>query len=148
MKFLYFGVLTLLCQSCFLFGQFKKDRVAFTEDGVQKNYTIIVPKRFNKTENRVDSSGNEEHYYSYPDGTLLYFVRAADTSVPYQPINYGVNLPKQLYGTLFFKGLDSTDHYWRETRFGPYKLGYYAAKPGEDWKFDSALNYFTLRSVR
>ena len=117
------------------------------EDGRQKTYTVMVPKGFKRTESTTDSLGNEQHLYYYSGGTRLYFVRVKDSAAQYQPINYAVNLPKNIYNTTYYKGIDSSYRYWRESRFGNYRLGYYAAEAGEDWKFDSALNYFSLRSV-
>jgi hypothetical protein len=147
MKILYLFLLVILLESCFLFGKFKKDQLSFTENGKPVAYTVVIPKKFASHKSSTDSSGNQMVFYHYPDGTTLYFVRAADTSIQYQPINYALNIPKALYNTIFFKGIDSNGAYWRETRYGIYKIGYYGASPGEDWKFDSALNYFTLRAL-
>ena len=147
MKILLPLFLTVLLQSCFLFGRFTKDHITFNEQGAAVSRTIIVPKKFSRSESSTDSSGNQVRLYHYADGTKLYFVKAEDTAVQYQPINYAVNIPKALYNTIFFKGVDSVGGYWRETRYGNYKIGYYSASRGEDWKFDSSLNYFTLRTL-
>jgi hypothetical protein len=145
MKLFLFLGLALVFSSCFLLSDFKKERLTFTENGVSKNYTVVVPKGAKKTQRRVDSSGNEEMYYHYSNGTTLYFVKVVDTNLHYLPIDYETNLPKSIYNTLFFKGVDSSNtYYWRETRFDHYKLGYLDAERGEEWKFDSAINYFSL----
>ena len=143
LRFLIF-ILVLLLQSCFLFRPFKKASVTFNENGSEKKYTLVVPKGFRDSEKRVDTSGNQEWYFHYGDGTTLYFVKAADTSISYQPIRYEFNIPKPLNHTMFFKGIDSAGRYWRESRFGNYKSGYWSAESGEDWKYDSAVNYFSL----
>ena len=144
MRVSLFFILIIAFPSCFLFNQFRKDSFSFSENGVQKNYTTVVPKGFSKAEKKFDSSGNEAQFYYYPDGTSLYFVKLVDTSVQYQPINYLENQPKEIYNTIFYKRFDSVERYWRETRFDNYKLGYRSAKKGEDWKFDSAINYFSI----
>jgi hypothetical protein len=142
--FFCFFILITVCQSCFLFPKFKKESFSFNEKGQQKNFTVVIPKGFSKSEKRMDSSGNEEQFYYYPGGTSLYFVRVVDTAVQYQPINYELNIPKEIYSTVFFKRIDSANRLWRETRFSNYKLGYRSAEKGEDWKFDSAINYFSI----
>ena len=83
-------------------------------------------------------------YFLYPGGTELYFAFLKDTTRELQAINYDDNIPKELYQTIFYKGIDSTNHYWRETRFGNYKAGYKNVDEGEDGVFDSSINYFSL----
>jgi len=143
MKFFYL-LLLLACQSCFLFPKFRKDNISFTENGLQKNYRVVVPKGYNKKEKLTGPTGNEEMYYHYPGGALLYFARVTDTAIQYQPLNYELNMPKELYHALFYKGIDSTNqYYWRENRINHYKIGYTRAAAGDDWRFDSSLNYFS-----
>ena len=142
---LFFTVISL--QSCFLFGKFRKQQLSFSDQDAPASYQVLLPKGFTSAHKRIDTTGNEEVYYHYADGSQLYFVRVKDSSVAYQPINYALNLPRSLYHSIYFKGIDSLGRYWRETRFLNYKLGYRSVEPGEDWKFDSALNYFSLRAV-
>ncbi len=145
MKYFYL-LLLLACQSCFLFPKFRKDQINFTENGLQKNYRVVVPKGYNQKEKITGATGNQEIYYHYPGGAVLYFAHVTDTAYQYQPINYQVNMPKELYHALFYKGIDSTySYYWRENRVGDYKIGYIKAAAGDEWRFDSALNYFSLR---
>ena len=149
MKLFLFTIIVVCGSSCFLARNFKKNRISFQENGVSTSYKVIIPRGFKRTEKKVDTAGNEAQFYYYADGAVLYFVRARDTSVQVQTINYDENVPKELYNTIFFKGVDENyENYWRETRFGNYKAGYLNVEPGEDWKFDSALNYFALRSVK
>lgn len=143
-----FFVLMIVCDSCFLWSDLKRSSFSYTKDG--KNYTtrLMVPKGYNRTERQVDSVGNLVKYYFYPDHTVLYFAALTDTSKEYQPVNYAVNIPKELYQTVFFKGIDSSYRYWRETRFDHFKAGYRNVDAGSDGVFDSALNYFSLHVKR
>lgn len=134
-----------LFQSCFLFNKFKKSKFTYTENGVSKQSSLVVPKRFKKIERLIDSSGNEQQVYRYRGGALLYFAHATDTLKEFQPIDYEMNIPGFLYGSTFFKGIDNTNRYWRENRNHPYRAGYRYVLPGKDWRFDSALNYFSLQ---
>ena len=144
MRLSTFFLLTLVCNSCILFSDFKKTQFSFVHDDMNKSVNAVVPKRYSKLENKVDSTGNQVQYYFYKDGAVLYFALMKDTSAQLQLINYDLNIPKELYHTVYFKGLDSSDHYWRETRFRNYRAGYKNVDKGEDGKFDSSINYFSL----
>ncbi|HEU4469772.1 MAG TPA: hypothetical protein VFR58_01695 [Flavisolibacter sp.] len=133
------------CSSCFLLSDFSRSSYAYTGS---ESYSLVVPRGYNSVETAIDSSGNELQVYSYPGGATLYFIRARDTAAAYQPINYGENISRKLYHTIFYKGIDSSGRYWRETRFGGFKAGYRTVAWGRDWKFDSAINYFSLLMVR
>jgi hypothetical protein len=87
-------------------------------------------------------------YYYYSDGSVLYFASLNDTSVELQTINYTDNIPKELYNTLFYKGLDSSKYFWRESRFGKYRAGYKNIDAEDEGNFDSSINYFTLHVKR
>lgn len=140
----FFLIVTL--NSCFLFSDFKKSRFVYSENGTRQSIDLVVPKKFVRSESRTDSSGNQERYFHYRDGAVLYFVQMKDTLKEYQPIDYTVNIPKEIYQTRFFKGFDSTNHYWRETRFGNFKTGYFKVDEDDDGIFDSSLNYFSLHA--
>ena len=131
----------------FLFScsPFRRNSFTYTGNGQPKTIGIVVPKGFSKSETRKDSTGNEEKYFFYPNGLFLYFVSAVDTTRDYQYINYEENIPKELYESIYFKGYDSTNRYWRESRQGKFRAGYRNATEGNDWKFDSSINYFILR---
>lgn len=147
-QFIAFLLLMMFCSSCFLFRDLKKTHFSFSEDGIKHSVNAIVPKKYSKTETRVDSSGNKVHYFFYSDGSQLYFAFLKDTSTELQTINYEDNLPKELYHTIYFKGMDSTNHYWRETRFGNYRAGYRNVNNEDDGTFDSSINYFSLHLKR
>jgi hypothetical protein len=147
-QFIAFFLLTVVCSSCFLFSHLKRTHFSFSENGAKHSVNAVVPKKYSKTETSIDSSGNQVHYFLYPGGAELYFALLKDTTVELQTINYEENIPKELYQTLFYKGIDSTNHYWRETRFGNYKAGYKNVDEGEDDVFDSSINYFSLHLKR
>lgn len=145
-QFIAFFVLTMLCSSCFLFSGLKKTQFSFAENGINHSVNAVVPKKYLKTETRTDSIGNQVYYFIYPGGAELYFAFLKDTNTQLQNINYGDNLPKELYHTTYFKGMDSSNLYWRETRFANYKAGYRNVE--DDGTFDSAINYFSLHLMR
>ncbi len=140
----------LLCfvvsfSSCFLFSDFRKRNTSFTS-GEPRSLQLLVPKRYSDFKREMDSTGNETLYYKYRNGAVLYFSRMKDTSTLLQYIDYQMNLPRDLYGTKFYKGVRD-GYYWRESRFDNYKAGYYGVDPEDDGTFDSAVNYFRLRSL-
>jgi hypothetical protein len=144
MKFIALFIFMIVCQSCFLFSDFKKTKIALPGRTVK----IVVPKKFNKSQIHTDSLGNMVLYYYYSDGSVLYFASLNDTSVELQTINYTDNIPKELYNTLFYKGLDSSKYFWRESRFGKYRAGYKNIDAEDEGNFDSSINYFTLHVKR
>jgi hypothetical protein len=147
-QFIPFFLLTMFYSSCFLFSDLKKRKFSFSENGTKHSINAVVPKKYSKTETRVDSSGNQVHYFIYPGGAELYFAFLKDTTTELQTINYDENIPRQLYQTIFYKGVDSTNHYWRETRFNNYKAGYRNVEEEDNGTFDSAINYFSLHLKR
>ena len=144
MRVVLLFLLVFFFNSCFLFKDLKRTRFSFTENGKEVPVDAVVPKKYNKTESQTDSVGNQIQYYYYSNGSVLYFALMKDTSSELQSINYDLNIPKPLYHTIYFKGFDSTGHYWRETRFDHYRAGYKKVEEGEDGNFDSSLNYFSL----
>jgi len=147
-QFIAFFVLMMFCSSCFLFSDLTKTKFSFLENGTKHSINVVVPKKYSKTETRVDSAGGQVYYFLYPGGAELYFAFLKDTTTELQAINYAENIPKQLYQTVFYKGVDSTNRYWRETRFDNYKAGYRNVNEGDDGTFDSAVNYFSLHLMR
>lgn len=143
-----FAILVLGLSSCFLLSNFKKGSFSYSADGVSRAVPLVVPKGFNRVEQVTDAAtGNQEVFYRYPGKALLYFVVAQDTSKEYQWIDYRLNVPQAIYGGRFYKGIDSSDLYWRETRAGKYRAGYVNIRRGDDWEFDSAVNYFISSMV-
>ena len=143
MKLFLFLIITVFLSSCFLFGNFRRSSFSYTGNGTSQTVPLVVPKGYNKIERQTDTStGNEEIYYRYPGKAVLYFVVAKDTTKEYQQINYELNVPQPIYTGRFYKGIDSSHLYWRETRLGSYRAGYYNIGRGNDGEFDSAVNYF------
>ena len=148
MRLLAFCILTIVCNSCFFFSDFKKTKFSFSENEKYHSVDAVVPKKFSKSELKTDSSGNQVKYYFYNGGSVLYFAYLKDTATELQPINYDLNIGKEIYQTVYYKGLDSSNRYWRETRFGNYKAGYKNVNEDADGMFDSSINYFSLRMMR
>lgn len=148
MRVIALFLLMMVCHSCFLFNDFKKTKFSFSDNETVHSINTVVPKKFNKSELKTDSIGNQVHYFSYPDGSSLYFALLKDTLTQLQAINYELNIAKPLYQTIYYKGLDSSNHYWRETRFGNYRAGYKNVNEDDDGKFDSSINYFSLHLKR
>jgi len=147
MKLILFLFLTIILSSCFLFSNFRKGSFSYSAHGTSQTVPLIVPKGYNKVERVTDpATGNEEVYYRYPGKSVLYFVVAKDTNKQYQPINYELNISQPIYTGRFYKGVDSSDLYWRETQMGFYRAGYIHIQRGDDGEFDSAVNYFMART--
>jgi len=146
MKLFLFLFITVVLSSCFLLSNFRKSSFSYTGNGTSQTVPLVVPKGYNKIDRHTDTAtGNEEVYYRYPGKAVLYFVVAKDTTKEYQQINYAFNIPQPIYSGRFYKGIDSSDLYWRETRVGFYRAGYYNIGRGNDGAFDSAVNYFMTR---
>ena len=143
-----FFLLMMFCNSCFLFSDLKKTNFSFSENGTIHSIKAVVPKKYSKTETRIDSTGNQVQYFLYPGGAQLYFAFLNDTNTQLQTINYEENIPKELYNTIYFKGIDSSNLYWRETKFANYKAGYRNVESDDEGTFDSAINYFSLHLMR
>lgn len=141
-------LLIIVFDSCFLFKDLKRTRFSFSENGKEIPVTVVVPKKYSKAESLTDSAGNQIRNYYYSDGARLYFALMKDTTAELQFIDYDLNVPKPLYHTIYFKGLDSSNHYWRETRFDKYRAGYEKVEEDEDGNFDSSINYFSLHIKR
>ncbi len=131
--------------SCFLFRPYRDAEFRFTENGMDRSLPLVIPKRYGRSETVTDSSGNQVLLFHY-GSSRLYFARMADTSRPIQSIYYGNNLAQQYLDVLFYKGIDSTWHYWRESRVPGFRAGYFNVDKGRDGLFDSSVNYFSLRA--
>ncbi len=146
MKLFLFLMLMVVCSSCFLFSNFRKRSFSYVANGSSKTVPLVVPKGYDKVDRITDPvTGNEEIYYRYPGKAVLYFVVAKDTAKEYQRINYELNIPQTIYSGRLYKGVDSSNLYWRETKLGYYRAGYFNIERGDDGEFDSAVNYFMTR---
>src|SRR6476661_662632 len=110
-------LIMVLCASCSLFSGLRKRNFTFTANGQPHTLRILVPKRYAKKQNLVDSAGNQQQLYTYSNGALLYVVHTTDTLLQFQPIDSTVNVPKPfINGGLMYKGIDSARLFWREVR--------------------------------
>ena len=139
-------VLVSSLSSCFLFRPYREAEFRYTENGIEQRVPLVVPKRYGQSTTETDSSGNQVLVFHY-GSSKLYFARMNDTSRPVQAIYYPDNLPKQYLDVLFYKGIDSTGRYWRESRIPGFRSGYYRVEEGRDGLFDSSVNYFSLRAL-
>lgn len=144
MRCIAFIFVTIICNSCFLFSDFRKTRLLFLENEDAHSVLALIPKKSGRSETKIDSAGNQLHYYFYQGGAVLYFALLKDTTTQLQQIHYELNIPKQAFQAVYFKGIDSSNFYWRETRFGNYRAGYKNVKEDGEGTFDSSLNYFSL----
>jgi hypothetical protein len=143
-RFMFF-ILVFSLSSCFLFDPFKRSSIRFRD---REEFHLVVPRRYVRTELKTDSAGNQVKYYYYGDGSILYFAELKDTSTEFQAIDYSMNLPKELYGSMYFKGVNEKGNYWRESRIGNFKAGYYEVDSDRDGSFDSSVNNFTIHFPR
>ena len=142
-------VCLLFCSSCFLLRDIKRDSFSYNANGQARTIPLFVPKGFSRERVEADSAGNTVKYYSYGNGTVFYAAYVTDTSKQYQYINYEKNLPlEHIRGGLIFKGLDSTNRYWREIRLRTYKFGYKNVSRSQEGDFDEALNKISLQDLQ
>jgi hypothetical protein len=123
---------------------FRRSSFLYHENGIVHSTGLVVPKKYNKTQQTTDSAGNEQKFFYYSGGRILYFAHLTDSLREYQYINLEENIPRMIYGSVYMKGIDSSGLYWRENRDFPFRSGYRFVKEGRDWIFDSSLNYFSV----
>ncbi len=147
-KFLLIFLFAFALQSCSIFSRYRRSDFTYTANGQSQTVRLVVPKGYSRTELKKDAAGNEVKYYYYSGGTQLYFAALTDTALELQPILYDINIPRELFNSIYYKGIDSNGRYWRETRFDHFKSGYRNVKKGRDGRFDSSMNYFSLHIPR
>ena len=142
-------VILVLCASCSLFRKpYKQDTLTYTSSGLNNSLPLLVPARYDRRLVTTDSAGNQEHFYYYKDSAFLYFAHAPKGK-SYQPIQKSQNIPKEHpQGGLLYKGLDSTNRYWREVQMGRFRFGYRHVPKEEELRFDSSVNYVAFPQVR
>jgi hypothetical protein len=142
-------LLLLLLSSCFLLRDLKRERFTYNANGQVGTMVLQVPRGFDREKVEVDSVGNTVKFFHYSNGTVFYAAHLVDTAKQYQYINYGRNIPlEHIKGGWIYKGMDSTERYWREIRVGPYKYGYIAVPKSHEGDFDEALNWNSLQPVK
>jgi hypothetical protein len=135
--------------SCSPFAALRKKTFTFTVNNQPQTLRIKVPKRYAKKQVVTDSAGNQQQFYRYKNGALLYMVYTTDTLVQFQPIDTAYNVPKSYaYGGQMYKGLDSSGWFWREIRTDSFRFGYRFVPPDVEVLFDSAVNYAAVRRFK
>jgi hypothetical protein len=135
--------------SCFLFKDLKADRFTYNADGQAYSIKTRVPRGFDREKLERDSAGNTVKFYYYSNGTVFYSAYMADTSKQLQYIDYTRHIPlPHKDGGWIYKGMDSTERYWREIRLANYKFGYVNVPRSLEWDYDEALNYNSLQVFR
>jgi hypothetical protein len=135
--------------SCFLFRDLKRERFAYNANGRPHVLHTRVPRGFDREKLERDSAGNTAKFYYYSNGTVFYTAHMVDTSKQLQYIDYTRNIPLQHKdGGWIYKGMDSTERYWREIRLANYKFGYINVPGSQEYDFDEALNYNSLQVNR
>jgi len=110
-------------------------------DSTPSTVAIIVPKGFKREEKITDSLGNQGVIYHYLGGAEFY-VLYAPLADNYQVFDTALHIPKPfLQGGLFFKGIDSTERWWREAQPPSFRIGYRNVSSESEVLFDSAVNY-------
>ena len=148
MKWIILAIVEI-CNSYPLFRQPSKgDVFNYTANGLNHSPPLLVPARYDRRLVTTDSAGNQEHFYYYKDSAFLYFAHAPKGK-SYQPIQKSQNIPKEHpQGGLLYKGLDSTNRYWREVQMGRFRFGYRNVPGEEELRFDSSVNYVAFPKVR
>ncbi|HUQ97292.1 MAG TPA: hypothetical protein VM010_06480 [Chitinophagaceae bacterium] len=138
-----------LCSSCFIFSPLRKRTFEFPAGNTSQTLRVLVPKRYQKKQTFTDSSGNQQDFYSYSNGAVLYIIQSHDTLRLFQPIDTASNiaLPHLLGGTMY-KGLDSNNLFWREIRTDSFRFGYRFVPTDVEPVFDSAVNYAAKRRFK
>ncbi|HYH16934.1 MAG TPA: hypothetical protein VD794_16995 [Flavisolibacter sp.] len=110
-------------------------------DSTPSTVAIIVPKGFKREAKIADSLGNQGVVYHYLGGAEFYVLYAPleDSS---QTFDTSVHIPKpHLQGGIFYKGIDSTERWWREAQPPFFRVGYRNVDTESEVQFDSAVNY-------
>ena len=146
---LAFGFLIVCCLSCSPYAALRKKEFRFNVNNQPQILRIKVPKRYAKQGTITDSANAQQQYYRYSNGAELYVIYTTDTLRQFQPIDTANNVPKpHAFGGVMYKGLDSTDRFWREVRTDSFRVGYRFVPRGVEVLFDSAVNYAAARRFK
>lgn len=138
----------VLLSSCFLLKDLKPERFTYNANGQLYSMPTRVPRGFDREKLERDSAGNTAKFYYYSNGTVFYTAYMADTSKQLQYIDYTANIPlPHKDGGWIYKGMDSSERYWREIRLANYKFGYINVPRSLEYNFDEALNFNSLQAT-
>jgi len=142
--------LCIVLSSCFLFSKYRRTDFTYNEGSQSYTIPIVVPKGFVTEKTEVDSSGNTILSYVYKNNALFYIAHLEDTSTQLQPIEENKNEPRinLTTGALVYKGVDSTNLYWREIRRNDLRFGYRFVPKEWEVRFDSATNYGIVQRLK
>lgn len=141
-------LLLVLLSSCFLLRDLKRERFTYNANGQVHSIALQVPRGFDREKLERDSAGNTARLYFYSNGTVFYAAHLVDTAKQYQFIDYTQNIPlPHKRGGWIYKGMDSTERYWREIRLANYKFGYINVPRSREGDFDEALNWVSLQPL-
>jgi hypothetical protein len=143
MRFALYMLLLAWLPSCFLFKDYKRREFTYTRtgDSLSSTVAIIVPKGFKRQERIADSLGNQGMVYHYKEGAEFYILYAP-LGDNYQAFDTVGHIPQpHLQGGIFYKGIDSTQRWWREAQPPFFRIGYRNVTSDSEVDFDSAVNY-------
>ena len=106
---------------------------------------VLVPKKFNKSEQKKDELGNQVQFYYYGDGAYLFFAKRGEGTM--FPIDTTDHIGRvQPNGGLFYKQLTDKNEFSRDVIFKNFWFGYRGAEPGtQEALFDSSMNYVKVK---
>jgi hypothetical protein len=134
--------------SCFLLRDLRQERFTYNANGQVQSLPIRVPRGFDRAKLERDSAGNTAQFFYYSNGTVFYTAHMVDTAKQLQYIDYTRNIPlPHKEGGWIYKGMDSTERYWREIRLAHYKFGYIHVPASLEYHFDEALNHNSLQAA-
>lgn len=142
MKRIAFVIIALATlPSCFLFRDYKRRPFSYTDtSGNTTTVAAIVPKGFKRQEAINDSinQGVVYHYLSGAEFYILYTTRDSN----YYTFDTSLHIPQpHIQGGIFYKGIDSTERWWREAQPPSFRVGYRNVNSESEVLFDSAVNY-------
>ena len=131
-------ILTLVACSPFKFRSQQ-----FTS-GVGDNFSVVVPKGFNRMEEGLDTAGNFVRTYHY-GGNTRFFIEKVNREIEW--IDTTFHVPKiHPNGAVMYKYMEDGPVYTREVRLKNYRFGYIKVPPSLEIRFDSAVNHIRDRS--
>lgn len=140
-------LLLLFTASCALLKGYKKDEFYYTAAPQQNQcLPLLIPRGALKEEIKQEPDGSKVQTYHYGNGTVLYIAYNTDTTWQYQPIAPEENVPLlHPLGGIMYKGITKDLLYWREIRIDSLRMGYVNVPYDLEIRFDSALNYASMR---
>ena len=144
-KYLPIVFVVIVCNSCFLFKDYRKKEFVYNRNGQSISQPFIVPKGYVK-EQKKDTAGITLHLFNYPGGTFLYAAYLTDTTYELQALNKTSHQPlTHRLGGLVYKGQDANELFYREIRQGHLRFGYRYVPLYLEPLFDSATNFASLQ---